>query len=139
MRCYRREGRNWETGTQIGPGPWPALSPVAVSSFEVHAVHHDALGKLFLRSLEIALELTQIYCVLTLVLWQASTARPGAGCCPTTSRPSSSRRQNVVRSGGGNVRHVEAFQMGSVRISIIGEPRPLPGYRRAAPSYTPKL
>ncbi len=31
--------------------------------------------------------------------WQASTALPGSSRCPTTSRPSSSTRQNVVRSG----------------------------------------
>jgi hypothetical protein len=30
---------------------------------------------------------------------QASTARSGVRCWPMTSRPSSSRRQNVVRSG----------------------------------------
>ncbi len=52
---------------------------------------------------------------------------PAAG--PVTSRPSSSSRQNMVRSGRseGSVRHVEVFRMGSVRTSIIGRPRPLPG------------
>ncbi len=29
-------------------------------------------------------------------------ARPGSICCPTTSRPNSSRRQNVVRQGAAN-------------------------------------
>ena len=41
----------------------------------------------------------------------------------------------------GSVGHVEVFQMGSVRTSILGGPRPLPGPRRAAPTpprrYTP--
>jgi hypothetical protein len=32
----------------------------------------------------------------------------------------------------GSVRHVEVFQMGSVRTSILGRPRPLSGHRRAA-------
>src|SRR3954447_20677174 len=31
----------------------------------------------------------------------------------------------------GSVRHVEVFRMGSVRTSIFGRPRPLPGPRRA--------
>jgi hypothetical protein len=31
----------------------------------------------------------------------------------------------------GSVRHVEVFRMGSVRTSILGRPRPLPGHRRA--------
>ena len=31
----------------------------------------------------------------------------------------------------GSVRHVEVFRMGSVRTSIFGRPRPLPGHRRA--------
>jgi len=31
----------------------------------------------------------------------------------------------------GNVGHVEVFRMGSVRTSILGRPRPLPGPRRA--------
>src|SRR3954463_11780267 len=31
----------------------------------------------------------------------------------------------------GSVRHVEVFRMGSVRTSILGRPRPLPGPRRA--------
>ena len=70
---------------------------------------------------------------------QASTARSGSSRCPVTSRPSSSSRQNVVRSGQakeGSVRHVEVFQMGGVRTPIIGRPRPLPGHRRADPRYT---
>ena len=64
----------------------------------------------------------------------ASTARSGSSRCPVTSRPSSSRRQNVVRSGRreGSVRHVEVFRMGGVGTSILGRPRPLPGDRRAA-------
>jgi hypothetical protein len=36
----------------------------------------------------------------------------------------------------GNVKHVEVFRMGSVRTSILGRPRPLPGHRRAAARYT---
>jgi len=36
-----------------------------------------------------------------------------------------------IRGREGNVRHVEVFQMGSVRTSILGRPRPLPGHRRA--------
>ena len=38
-----------------------------------------------------------------------------------------------VRASEGSVRHVEVFQMGGVRTSIIGRPRPLPAPRRAAP------
>jgi hypothetical protein len=34
------------------------------------------------------------------------------------------------------VSHVEVFQMGSVRTSILGGPRPLTGQRRASTSYT---
>src|SRR5699024_4263694 len=34
---------------------------------------------------------------------QARTARSGSRRCPTTSRPSSSRRQNVVKSGAAKV------------------------------------
>jgi len=37
---------------------------------------------------------------------------------------------------GVSVRHVEVFQMGSVRTSIIGRPRRLPRDRRAALRYT---
>ena len=36
-----------------------------------------------------------------------------------------------VRGSEGSVRHVEVFQMGSVRTSIIGRPRHLPGHRHA--------
>jgi hypothetical protein len=38
----------------------------------------------------------------------------------------------------GSVRHVEVFQMGSVRTSIFGRPRPLPDHRRAGQHYTLK-
>ncbi|EFP56684.1 hypothetical protein HMPREF0321_0317 [Dermacoccus sp. Ellin185] len=41
-----------------------------------------------------------------------------------------------VRVGEGSVRHVEVFQMGSVRTSIIGRPRRLPGQRHAVRSLT---
>ena len=41
-----------------------------------------------------------------------------------------------VRGGEGSVRHVEVFQMGSVRTSIFGGPRPLPADRRAEGSDT---
>ena len=41
-----------------------------------------------------------------------------------------------VRASEGSVRHVEVFQMGGVRTSIIGRPRPLPRARRANPPYT---
>ncbi len=37
-----------------------------------------------------------------------------------------------IRADEGSVRHVEVFQMGSVRTSILGRPRPLPRHRRAA-------
>ena len=43
-----------------------------------------------------------------------------------------------VRGGEGSVGHVEVFQLGGVRTSIIGRPRPLPGQRRAQPS-TPSI
>ena len=36
----------------------------------------------------------------------------------------------------GSIRHVEVFQMGSVRTSIIGRPRPLPGPTRRTAPYT---
>jgi hypothetical protein len=36
-----------------------------------------------------------------------------------------------VRAGEGSVRHVEVFQMDGIVTSILGRPRPLPGYRRA--------
>ena len=36
--------------------------------------------------------------------WQASTAQPGSRRCPVTSRPSSSSRQNVVRSASPKVK-----------------------------------
>src|SRR3954447_9005403 len=54
-------------------------------------------------------------------------------------KPSSARRQNVFTSGqakpapGVSVRHVEVFQMGSVRTPIFGTPRRLSGDRRAQP------
>src|SRR5699024_644722 len=41
-----------------------------------------------------------------------------------------SRQVRVIE---GSVNHVEVFQIGSVRTSIIGRPRPLSGYRRAHP------
>ena len=45
-----------------------------------------------------------------------------------------------VRAGEAGVRgsvgHVEVFQMGSVRTSILGRPRPLPRHRRAQRLYT---
>jgi hypothetical protein len=41
-----------------------------------------------------------------------------------------------VRAGEGSVKHVEVFQMGSVRTSIFGRPRPLPSHRRADKRYT---
>jgi len=39
--------------------------------------------------------------------------------------------RNQVRAREGRVRHVAVFQLGGVRTSIIGRPRPLPGRRRA--------
>jgi hypothetical protein len=47
------------------------------------------------------------------------------------------RERSQVRASEGSVRHVEVFQMGSVRTPIIGRPRPLPGDRRADLRYTP--
>ena len=41
-----------------------------------------------------------------------------------------------VRGSEGSVVHVEVFQMGSVRTSIIGRPRPSPEQRRATNPYT---
>ena len=41
-----------------------------------------------------------------------------------------------VRASEGSVRHVEVFQMGSVRTSIFGRPRRLPRDRRAEGTYT---
>jgi hypothetical protein len=41
-----------------------------------------------------------------------------------------------VRASEGSVRHVEVFRMGSVRTSILGRPRRLPGHRRADRRYT---
>ncbi len=38
-----------------------------------------------------------------------------------------------VRASEGSVRHVEIFQVDSVRTSILGRPRPLPDDRRADP------
>lgn len=40
------------------------------------------------------------------------------------------------RGSEGSVRHVEVFQMGSVRTPIIGRPRPLLRHRRADHLYT---
>ncbi|WP_211096889.1 hypothetical protein, partial [Arthrobacter echini] len=45
-------------------------------------------------------------------------------------------KRGQVRGSKGSVGHVEVFQMGSVRTSIIGGPRPLPQNRRAHPAYT---
>ena len=42
-----------------------------------------------------------------------------------------------VRAREGSVRHVEVFQLGSVRTPIIGRPRPLSRQRRADHLYTP--
>jgi hypothetical protein len=39
-----------------------------------------------------------------------------------------------VRAAKGSVRHVEVFQMGSVRTPIIGRPRPFPAPTRRAPA-----
>jgi len=36
-----------------------------------------------------------------------------------------------IRAGEGSVRHVEVFQMVSVRTSILRRPRPLSSHRRA--------
>jgi hypothetical protein len=47
-----------------------------------------------------------------------------------------------VRAGEGNVRHVEVFQMGGIRTSIIGRPRRLPALdapTRATPSIVKSL
>jgi len=44
--------------------------------------------------------------------------------------------RDQVRANEGSVRHVEVFQMGSVRTPIIGRPRHLPRHRRAATRYT---
>ena len=41
-----------------------------------------------------------------------------------------------IRASEGSVRHVEVFQLGSVRTPIIGRPRPLPRQRRADHPYT---
>jgi len=41
-----------------------------------------------------------------------------------------------VRASEGSVRHVEVFQMGGMRTSIIGRPRRLPRDRRARDHYT---
>jgi hypothetical protein len=41
-----------------------------------------------------------------------------------------------IRADEGSVRHVEVFQMGSVRTPIVGRPRPLPGHRHTGQRYT---
>jgi len=41
-----------------------------------------------------------------------------------------------IRTVESRLSHVEVFQMGSVRTSIIGGPRPSPPHRRANPRYT---
>jgi hypothetical protein len=41
-----------------------------------------------------------------------------------------------IRASEGSVRHVEVFQLGSMRTPIIGRPRPLPRQRRADCLYT---
>jgi len=46
------------------------------------------------------------------------------------------RERGQVRASEGSVTHVEVFQMGSVRTSILGRPRPLPGHRHADRRYT---
>ena len=65
----------------------------------------------------------------------ASTAGPGSRRWPVTSSPSSSRRQNVVRSArepssgarrDGSVGHVEVFQMSVQAPSSSGELDPYP-------------
>jgi len=49
---------------------------------------------------------------------------------------SEAAERGQVGAREGSVRHVEVFQMGSVRTSIFGRPRRLPGDRRASPLYT---
>lgn len=41
-----------------------------------------------------------------------------------------------IRASEGSVRQVEVFQMASVRTSIIGRPRRLPGHRPYLSRYT---
>lgn len=49
--------------------------------------------------------------------------------------PAEGRQVRTGEAGSsGNIGHVEVFQMGSVRTSIIGRPRPLSGQRRAGPT-----
>lgn len=65
------------------------------------------------------------------------TARSGSRNCPTASRPSSSRRQNMVRSGTAKV--VEArrgLSDGECRNLHPGRPRPLAANPRPASDYT---
>ena len=47
-------------------------------------------------------------------------------------------KRGQVRTCEGSVRHVEVFQMESVRTSIIGRPRPLSAQRHANQHYTLK-
>lgn len=70
---------------------------------------------------------------------QAITARCGSTRCPAATRPSSSSRQKVVRSGAAKVASgtSRSSRWFGVRTSILRRPRPLPGDRRAARDHTP--
>ncbi len=64
-------------------------------------------------------------------------ARSGSINWPTATSPSSSRRQNVVRSGVANVGWSTSRSFGDgerEELPSSGRPRPLPGHRRAHPT-----
>ena len=68
----------------------------------------------------------------------ASTARSGSHALPGHLQPEliEAAERGQIRASEGSVRHVEVFQLGSVRTPIIGRPRPLPRQRRADHHYT---
>ena len=68
---------------------------------------------------------------------QASTARSGSSRCPVTSRPRSSSRQTVLRSGQARVTSGTSRSPGwTTSASILGRPRPLHRERRSSTDYT---
>ena len=68
----------------------------------------------------------------------ANTARSGSQALPGHLQPEliEAAERGQIRASEGSVRHVEVFQLGSVRTPIIGRPRPLPRQRRADHPYT---
>jgi len=53
-------------------------------------------------------------------------------------QPVEQAKRIKIRTVESRLSHVEVFQMGSVRTSIIGGPRPSPPHRRATSHYTLK-